>query len=42
LSIAGITAIVFVLLSKGEMYWVDMAVRCNLQLLAGINVRKPK
>jgi hypothetical protein len=42
LSIAGITAIVFALRSKGEMYWVDMAVRCNLQLLAGTNVRKSK
>ncbi len=42
LSIAGIIAIVFALLSKGEMYWVDMAIRCNLQLLTGTNVRKSK
>ncbi|KAH8704299.1 hypothetical protein GQ44DRAFT_716945 [Phaeosphaeriaceae sp. PMI808] len=40
LSIAGITAIVFALRSKGEMYWVDMAVRCNLQLLTGTNLAR--
>jgi hypothetical protein len=38
-SIAGITAIVFALGPKGDMYWVDMAVRCNLQVLTGTNVR---
>jgi NhaP-type Na+/H+ or K+/H+ antiporter len=38
-SIAGIIAIVFALRSKGDMYWVDMAVRCNLQVLTGTNVR---
>ncbi|KAA8611958.1 hypothetical protein PtrV1_13834 [Pyrenophora tritici-repentis] len=38
-SIAGITAIGFALGSKGDMYWVDMAVRCNLQVLTGTNVR---
>jgi hypothetical protein len=42
LSIAGIIAIALALLSKGEMYWVDMAVRCNLHLLTGTNVRKLK
>ncbi|EDU47819.1 predicted protein [Pyrenophora tritici-repentis Pt-1C-BFP] len=36
-SIAGITAIGFALGSKGDMYWVDMAVRCNLQVLTGTN-----
>jgi hypothetical protein len=41
-SIAGIIAIVLALRSGGEMYWVDMAVRCNLQLLTGTNVRPPK
>jgi hypothetical protein len=40
LSVAGITAIVFALQSEGEMYWVDMAVRCNLQLLTGTTVRR--
>ncbi|KAH8695744.1 hypothetical protein GQ44DRAFT_137323 [Phaeosphaeriaceae sp. PMI808] len=40
LSIAGITAIVFALRSKGEMYWVGMAVRCNLQLLTGTNLAR--
>jgi hypothetical protein len=42
LSVAGITATVFALHSEGEMYWVDMAVRCNLQLLTGANVRRFK
>jgi hypothetical protein len=42
LSVAGITAIVFALHSEGRMYWVDMAVRCNLQLLTGTNVRRFK
>jgi putative copper export protein len=41
-AIAGIIAIVLALRSGGEMYWVDMAVRCNLQLLTGTNVRPPK
>jgi hypothetical protein len=39
MSIAGIIAIVFALRSKCDMYWVDMAVRCNLQVLTGTNVR---
>lgn len=38
-SIAGIIAIAFALRSKGDMYWVDMAVRCNLHVLTGTNVR---
>ena len=38
-SIADIIAIVFALRSKDNMYWVDMAVRCNLQVLTGTNVR---
>ncbi|KAF1362636.1 hypothetical protein EJ07DRAFT_105851 [Lizonia empirigonia] len=40
LSVAGITAIIFAVRSKGDMYLVDMAVRCNLQLLNGTNVRR--
>ncbi|KAF1354417.1 hypothetical protein EJ07DRAFT_133155 [Lizonia empirigonia] len=40
LSVAGMTAIVFAVRSKGDMYWVDMAVRCNLQLLTSTNVRR--
>ncbi|KAF1359032.1 hypothetical protein EJ07DRAFT_121729 [Lizonia empirigonia] len=40
LSAAGITAIVFAVRSKGDVYWVDMAVRCNLQLLTSTNVRR--
>ncbi|KAF1937084.1 hypothetical protein EJ02DRAFT_357628 [Clathrospora elynae] len=36
-SIAGIIAILFALRSKGDMYWVDMAVRCNLHVLTGTN-----
>jgi hypothetical protein len=42
LSVAGITAIIFALQSEGGTYWVDMAVRCNLQLLTGTNVRRFK
>jgi hypothetical protein len=42
LSVAGITAIVFALHPKGGMYWVNMAVRCNLQLLTGTTVRRFK
>jgi fumarate reductase subunit C len=42
LSIVGITAIVFALLSKDKLYLVDMAVRCNLHLSTGTNVRKSK
>jgi hypothetical protein len=42
LSVAGITAILFALRLEGGMYWVDMAVRCNLQLLTGTNVRRFK
>lgn len=38
LSVAGITAIAFAR-SKGDVYWVDMAVRCNLHFLTGTNVR---
>jgi hypothetical protein len=39
LSIVGMVAIVFVLRSEGELYWVGMAVQCNLQTLSGTNVR---
>jgi hypothetical protein len=42
LSMAGIAAVVLALLSKSDMYWVDMAVRCNLHFLTGTNVRKLK
>jgi hypothetical protein len=42
LSVAGITAIVFALRSIGGIYWVDVAVRCNLHLLTGTNVRRSK
>jgi NhaP-type Na+/H+ or K+/H+ antiporter len=38
-SIAGIIAIVFALRSKDDLSWVDMAVRCNLHVLTGTNVR---
>jgi hypothetical protein len=38
--VVGITAIVFTLRSRGGMYWVDLAVRCNLHFLTGTNVRK--
>jgi hypothetical protein len=39
LSIVGMIAIVFALRSEGELYWVGMAVQCNLQILSGTNVR---
>src|SRR4051794_33879363 len=35
LSIAGITATVCVLRSVCKIYWLDMAIRCNLQLFTG-------
>jgi hypothetical protein len=38
-SIAGIIAIVFVRRSRRTIYWLDMAVRSNLQLFTGTNVR---
>lgn len=41
LSVAGITAIVFALRSRGDLFWIDMAVRCNVQLLSGTNVSRP-
>jgi hypothetical protein len=39
LSIVGIIVIVFALRFEGELYWVGMAVQCNLQGLSGTNVR---
>jgi hypothetical protein len=39
LSIVGMVAIVFALCSEGELYWVGMAVQCNLQTLSGTNVQ---
>jgi len=42
LSVAGIVAFSYVPLSKGKVYWVDMAIRCNLHVLTGTNVRRPK
>jgi hypothetical protein len=39
LSIVGIIAIVLALRSEGELYWVGMAVQCNLQILSSTNVR---
>ena len=36
---AGTIAIALGFLSKIEMFWVDIAIRCNLHLLAGANVR---
>jgi hypothetical protein len=42
LAIAGITAMALALRSKGHLHvdWAETAVRCNLQLLAGTNVRQ--
>lgn len=37
---SSVTVIALALRSNGDMYWVDMAVRCNLQLLTSTNVRK--
>jgi hypothetical protein len=39
LSIVDIVAIVFAVCSEGDLYWVGMAVQCNLQIPSGTNVR---